>query len=118
LETLGERGRVVPEVRDSRIREVFVYSYRLIDQVAPEQVMGDGEQVASRLLGMQRPPPEARSDGEDDLLGRRAESDLALVEDEKCVDLHAGGRDPGAAREILRESRPWVAGHRQGRRSS
>lgn len=33
LESLAERGRVVPEIGDSRIREVFVHSYRLIYDV-------------------------------------------------------------------------------------
>ena len=32
LETLAERGRVVPELGESAIREVFVYRYRLISR--------------------------------------------------------------------------------------
>jgi len=30
LSTLAERGRVVPEVGDSTVRELFVYDYRLL----------------------------------------------------------------------------------------
>lgn len=37
LRTLGERGRVVPEVGDSSVRELFVKSYRLI------YLLGHGE---------------------------------------------------------------------------
>jgi len=38
LETLSERGRVVPEVGDEKVREVFVYRYRLIYEVGAEEV--------------------------------------------------------------------------------
>lgn len=38
LETLSERGRVVPELGDPDIREVFVYSYRLIYEVRRSEV--------------------------------------------------------------------------------
>jgi len=38
LETLGDRGRIVPEIRDPDIREVFVYSYRLLYRVKPGQI--------------------------------------------------------------------------------
>jgi toxin ParE1/3/4 len=38
LETLAERGRVVPEIGDPSIREVFVYSYRLIYEVRASEV--------------------------------------------------------------------------------
>lgn len=38
MATLSERGRVVPELEDSRIREVFVYSYRLLYEVTPSEV--------------------------------------------------------------------------------
>lgn len=38
LATLAERGRVVPELADASIREVFVYSWRLIYQVQPNVV--------------------------------------------------------------------------------
>ena len=31
LSTLSERGRIVPEIDDPSIREVFVHSYRLIN---------------------------------------------------------------------------------------
>jgi toxin ParE1/3/4 len=33
LATLAERGRVVPELADALIREVFIYSWRLIYRV-------------------------------------------------------------------------------------
>ena len=38
LGTLSERGRVVPEVGDPTIREIFVYRYRLMYRVEPEVV--------------------------------------------------------------------------------
>ncbi len=31
-------GRIVPEIEDENIREIFVYSYRLIYEIAPEGV--------------------------------------------------------------------------------
>ena len=30
-----EMGRIVPEVGDARVREIFVYSYRLIYEITP-----------------------------------------------------------------------------------
>jgi len=39
LVTLAERGRVVPELDDPSIREVFVRRYRLIYEVGPDEVM-------------------------------------------------------------------------------
>jgi toxin ParE1/3/4 len=38
LATLAERGRVVPELADTSIREVFVYSWRLVYRVQPNEV--------------------------------------------------------------------------------
>ena len=38
LATLAARGRVVPEVDDPAVREVFVFNYRLIYEVAPSEV--------------------------------------------------------------------------------
>ena len=38
LSDLATRGRVVPELDDSTIREVFVYRYRLIYQVSSDDV--------------------------------------------------------------------------------
>lgn len=38
LETLGERGRVVPELKDPSTREVFIHSFRLLYRVEPEGV--------------------------------------------------------------------------------
>ena len=39
LQSLSERGRIVPEMGDPAIREVFVYSYRLIYRVADGNVV-------------------------------------------------------------------------------
>jgi plasmid stabilization system protein ParE len=39
LETLAERGRVVPERADPSIREIFVYRYRLMYQVTTDSVV-------------------------------------------------------------------------------
>ena len=38
LDTLTERGRVVPEVGDPLIREIFVYDFRLLYRVQPRSV--------------------------------------------------------------------------------
>lgn len=38
LETLAERGRVVPERADPSIREIFVHRYRLMYRVTDESV--------------------------------------------------------------------------------
>lgn len=38
LETLSERGRTVPEYDDLGIREIFVYSYRLMYRVEADVV--------------------------------------------------------------------------------
>jgi plasmid stabilization system protein ParE len=38
LDRLSERGRVVPELGDRVIREIFVYSYRLLYQISEEEV--------------------------------------------------------------------------------
>ena len=32
-------GRVVPEISDERIRERFVYSYRMVYQIEPRQIL-------------------------------------------------------------------------------
>lgn len=39
LATLSERGRVVPEVGDVTLRELFVYRYRLLYRVRDERVV-------------------------------------------------------------------------------
>ena len=39
LTTLSERGRVVPEINDSAIREILVFRYRLIYRVEFERVI-------------------------------------------------------------------------------
>ena len=38
LSTLSERGRLVPEVNDSSLREIFVFRYRLIYEVHSDRV--------------------------------------------------------------------------------
>ena len=38
LSTLGERGRVVPELREPSIREIFVFRHRLVYEVRPDAV--------------------------------------------------------------------------------
>lgn len=38
LSTLSERGRIVPELDDPTVREIFVYRYRLVYEVAPSQI--------------------------------------------------------------------------------
>ena len=38
LSTLSERGRLVPELRDGRTRELLVGSYRLMYEVSAERV--------------------------------------------------------------------------------
>lgn len=39
LETLSDRGRVVPERADPTVREVFVYRYRLIYRTTGDRVL-------------------------------------------------------------------------------
>ena len=38
LEKLPKIGRVVPEVEDSNIRELIIYSYRLIYEIKPKRI--------------------------------------------------------------------------------
>ena len=38
LENFPESGRIVPEIGDSKIREVIIYSYRLIYEVLPNGI--------------------------------------------------------------------------------
>jgi plasmid stabilization system protein ParE len=38
LETLSERGRVVPELGNPSVREVFVFRYRLLYEVADAEI--------------------------------------------------------------------------------
>ena len=38
LSTLAERGRVVPELNDPAVREVFVFRYRLMYRVETDRV--------------------------------------------------------------------------------
>lgn len=39
LSTLAERGRIVPEIGDPTLREVFVYDYRLLYRVGEDHVV-------------------------------------------------------------------------------
>jgi addiction module RelE/StbE family toxin len=39
LESLPNRGRIVPELEDQNIRELFVYSYRLIYQIRKDTIL-------------------------------------------------------------------------------
>jgi plasmid stabilization system protein ParE len=36
--TIPERGRIVPETNQKEIRELFIYSYRLIYQISPDLI--------------------------------------------------------------------------------
>ncbi|MBI5894095.1 MAG: type II toxin-antitoxin system RelE/ParE family toxin [Deltaproteobacteria bacterium] len=38
LNLFPEIGRIVPEIDDPNIREIFIYSYRLIYEVLPDSV--------------------------------------------------------------------------------
>ena len=38
LNEYAERGRVVPELSDSSIREIFVYSYRLVYHIEDDRI--------------------------------------------------------------------------------
>ncbi len=38
LDRFAERGRIVPELRDAAIREVFVGSYRLVYRISQDRV--------------------------------------------------------------------------------
>jgi plasmid stabilization system protein ParE len=38
LEPFPKAGRMVPEINDPNVREIFVYSYRLIYEVTPKRV--------------------------------------------------------------------------------
>jgi plasmid stabilization system protein ParE len=38
LNSLPERGRIVPEFGDSKVRELFIYSYRLLYEIDEEEI--------------------------------------------------------------------------------
>ena len=38
LDTLSERGHIVPELDIPTVREIFVYKYRLVYEVAPSEI--------------------------------------------------------------------------------
>lgn len=39
LNNFPEIGRIVPEIDDTNIREIFIYSYRLIYEVLPTDIL-------------------------------------------------------------------------------
>ena len=45
-----EAGRIVPEIGNSSIRERFVYSYRIIYRIEPDQILVAAIIHSSRLL--------------------------------------------------------------------
>ncbi len=48
LDKFPEMGRIVPEIGDSKIRELFVYSYRLIYEISK-----DGAEILAIIHGRQ-----------------------------------------------------------------
>lgn len=50
LEDFNRFGRVVPELNDATIREIFVYSYRLIYSISEESVLFIAVVHGKRLL--------------------------------------------------------------------
>jgi plasmid stabilization system protein ParE len=38
LSSFPKRGRIVPEIGDASVREIFVYSYRLIYEITPDGI--------------------------------------------------------------------------------
>ena len=38
MNKFADRGRVVPELRDRSIREIFVYSYRLVYRIEDDRI--------------------------------------------------------------------------------
>ena len=39
LKKFPQRGRIVPELRDASVREIFVKQYRLIYEIGPNRVV-------------------------------------------------------------------------------
>jgi len=63
LTHLAHRGRVVPEIQDENVREIFVYSYRLMyelygDEVQILSVIHGARDFAAWLERHGRPVPE------------------------------------------------------------
>ena len=54
LGRLSERGRIVPELSDPAIREVFVYRYRLLYRIEPDRVVVVGFLHGARDLAAWR----------------------------------------------------------------
>ena len=38
LDEFAERGRIIPELKDSSIREIFIYSYRLVYRIEDARI--------------------------------------------------------------------------------
>ena len=57
LSELSERGRIVPELNRRDMREVFIYSYRIIYRVEEETVVIWSVVHGARLLDTTRPIP-------------------------------------------------------------
>ena len=54
LATLPKRGRIVPEIEDQNIRELFVHSYRLIYQIRKDRIL-----IIAVVHGKRQLAPEA-----------------------------------------------------------
>ncbi len=61
LDTLSQRGRVVPELEDPTIRELLVRSYRVMYQIVPDEIriltLVHQARDFARLARDVRPPP-------------------------------------------------------------
>ncbi len=56
IEPFAERGRVVPELGDPNVRELFVYSYRLVYERSEDAII-----VLAVMHGRRERPPIPRS---------------------------------------------------------
>ena len=131
LATLSERGRIVPELRDPSIREIFVYNYRLLYEVTDTEVrivafvhgardFGGGEAASKRGLTTRSsgraaapcaPPPAPLRPG---LAARRAVAPRAWL----APCLFAGltmPSTPAASADRPRDGPPLSVGVRQPR---
>jgi toxin ParE1/3/4 len=54
LETFPQIGRVVPEIEDENVRELFVYSYRILYEITP-----DGIEVLAIIHGKRDFPKDS-----------------------------------------------------------
>ncbi len=58
LDRFADRGRIVPELNQSGLRELFVFDYRLLYRVHPAEVI-----VVAYLHGARISPPGFKSSG-------------------------------------------------------